>query len=46
VRSTAWGTEAEFGGEAVTSHERQTIVFEKQVDNRWLGVHEHLSRAS
>lgn len=39
-------TQAEFGGEAVTSHERETIVFERQQDGRWLAVHEHLSRAS
>lgn len=39
-------TLAEFAGEAVTSHERETIVFEEQPDGRWLAVHEHLSRAS
>lgn len=39
-------TQAEFGGEAVTSQERETIVFEKQTDGAWLAVHEHLSRAS
>jgi len=39
-------THAEFGGEAVTSHERETIVFERQPEGAWLAVHEHLSRAS
>jgi ketosteroid isomerase-like protein len=39
-------TETEFGGEAVTSQERETIVFERQPDGSWLAVHEHLSRAS
>ncbi len=38
-------TEAEFGGEAVTSHERETIVFERGSDGHWLAIHEHLSRA-
>jgi ketosteroid isomerase-like protein len=32
------------GGEA-TVHERETIVFARQPDGRWLGVHEHLSAA-
>jgi ketosteroid isomerase-like protein len=39
-------TKAEFGGEPVISQERETIVFEKQTDGRWLAVHEHLSRAA
>jgi ketosteroid isomerase-like protein len=26
-------------------HERETIVFARQDDGRWLGVHEHLSPA-
>ncbi len=39
-------TQLEFNGEPVTSQERETIVFEKQVDGRWLAVHEHLSKAS
>lgn len=39
-------TQVEFSGEAVTSQERETIVFEKQQDGNWLAVHEHLSRAS
>jgi len=38
-------TQAEFGGESVTSRERETIVFEKASDGRWLAIHEHLSRA-
>ncbi|HEV2502563.1 MAG TPA: nuclear transport factor 2 family protein [Mesorhizobium sp.] len=37
-------TRALFGGEAVTSHERETIVFRKDRQNgEWLAVHEHLS---
>lgn len=32
-------------GEESTVHERETIVFAKQPDGRWLGVHEHLSAA-
>ncbi len=39
-------TEAEFGGEPVTSHERETIVFARSADGQWLAIHEHLSRAS
>lgn len=39
-------TEAEFGGEPVTSRERETIVFAKAPDGQWLAIHEHLSRAS
>lgn len=39
-------TELEFNGEPVNSRERETIVFEKQADGRWLAVHEHLSKAS
>lgn len=27
----------------VVQHERETIVFRRQPDGRWLGVHEHLS---
>jgi ketosteroid isomerase-like protein len=38
-------TEAEFGGEPATSRERETIVFAKSQDGRWLAIHEHLSRA-
>ncbi|OJF92389.1 YybH family protein [Pararhizobium antarcticum] len=38
-------TQAEFGGEVSTSRERETIVFEKATDGRWLAIHEHLSRA-
>jgi ketosteroid isomerase-like protein len=32
-------------GEEGTVHERETIVFVRQPDGRWLGVHEHLSPA-
>lgn len=35
-------TRAAFGGEAITSYERETIVFRKH-DGQWLAVHEHLS---
>ena len=35
-------TRAMFGGEAVTSHERETIVFRRD-GGQWLAVHEHLS---
>ena len=30
---------------AETLHERETIVFSRQSDGRWLAVHEHLSPA-
>jgi ketosteroid isomerase-like protein len=30
-------------GEAEELRERETIIFHKQQDGRWLGVHEHLS---
>ncbi len=36
-------TTARFGTEAVHSRERETIVFKRFPDGRWLGVHEHLS---
>lgn len=36
-------TDLEVGGEAVTNNERETIVFARQPDGRWLAVHEHLS---
>ncbi|CAM5467458.1 hypothetical protein MAUB1S_07856 [Mycolicibacterium aubagnense] len=35
-------TRAMFEGQAVTSHERETIVFRKN-GGQWLAVHEHLS---
>ncbi|MNL72359.1 hypothetical protein D3C87_1976560 [compost metagenome] len=38
-------TELEIGGEALTSQERETIVFERDGAGTWLAVHEHLSRA-
>lgn len=38
-------TELEIGGEALTSQERETIVFERDATGAWLAVHEHLSRA-
>ncbi|MDH4441835.1 MAG: nuclear transport factor 2 family protein [Rhizobium sp.] len=36
-------TEVSLGGEAMINHERETIVFARQADGRWLAVHEHLS---
>ncbi len=36
-------TELLLAGEPVINHERETIVFAKQADDRWLAVHEHLS---
>lgn len=35
--------ETELAGVAETQRERETIVFSRQPDGRWLGVHEHLS---
>ena len=32
-------------GAEETSHERETIVFRREDDGRWLAVHEHLSGA-
>ena len=29
-----------------TLHERETIVFAREEDGRWLAVHEHLSAAA
>ncbi|PLP58394.1 DUF4440 domain-containing protein [Mesorhizobium loti] len=38
------GTRAMFSGEAVTSDERETIVFRKDGESgQWLAIHEHLS---
>lgn len=31
------------GGDVMTNSERETIVFSRQDDGRWLAVHEHLS---
>lgn len=39
-------TELSIGGEAMTNNERETIVFARQPDGRWLAVHEHLSAAA
>jgi ketosteroid isomerase-like protein len=36
-------TRAMSGGEAVTSDERETIVFRRETDGLWLAIHEHLS---
>lgn len=37
-------TELIIAGEELTNCERETIVFAKQLDGRWLAVHEHLSQ--
>ncbi|MBC2771855.1 nuclear transport factor 2 family protein [Rhizobium sp. AQ_MP] len=37
-------TDLTIGGEDMTNHERETIVFARQRDGRWLAVHEHLSQ--
>ncbi|GEO86250.1 MULTISPECIES: YybH family protein [Alphaproteobacteria] len=36
-------TELSISGQAMTNYERETIVFARQTDGRWLAVHEHLS---
>ncbi|MEX2136389.1 MAG: nitrilase-related carbon-nitrogen hydrolase [Chloroflexota bacterium] len=36
-------TRAIIGGEEVASDERETIVFRREPDGRWLAIHEHLS---
>ncbi len=36
-------TRALSGGEEVTTDERETIVFRREADGRWLAIHEHLS---
>jgi ketosteroid isomerase-like protein len=36
-------TDVSFGGEAVTNAERETIVFSRDPQGRWVAVHEHLS---
>ncbi len=36
-------TRARSQGEARTSDERETIVFRREEDGRWLAIHEHLS---
>lgn len=37
-------TELTIASENLTNHERETIVFARQPDGRWLAVHEHLSQ--
>lgn len=37
-------TDLTIAGEDLTNHERETIVFARQPDGRWLAVHEHLSQ--
>jgi ketosteroid isomerase-like protein len=39
-------TDVSIGGETVTNHERETIVFSRDGDGGWLAVHEHLSAAA
>jgi ketosteroid isomerase-like protein len=36
-------TRAMSGGDEVASDERETIVFRRDADRRWLAIHEHLS---
>lgn len=36
-------TRALSGGDEVTTDERETIVFRRETDGRWLAIHEHLS---
>ncbi|MDX3926093.1 MAG: nuclear transport factor 2 family protein [Shinella sp.] len=36
-------TDLSAGGETITNSERETIVFSRGADGRWLAVHEHLS---
>jgi uncharacterized protein (TIGR02246 family) len=36
-------TDVRFGAEAESLDERETIVFRRSEDGRWLAVHEHLS---
>jgi len=36
-------TRALSAGEEVTTDERETIVFRREADGRWLAMHEHLS---
>jgi ketosteroid isomerase-like protein len=36
-------TRALSGGEEVATDERETIVFRREADGRWLAIHEHLS---
>ncbi len=36
-------TDLTIGGEDLTNLERETIVFAREPDGRWLAVHEHLS---
>lgn len=38
-------TDVSVAGETVTNNERETIVFSRDGDGRWLAVHEHLSAA-
>lgn len=37
-------TNLTIAGENVTNRERETIVFARQLDGRWLAIHEHLSQ--
>ena len=36
-------TRATFGSEEVETDERETIVFRREPDGRWMAIHEHLS---
>ncbi len=37
-------TQLTIAGEDLTNRERETIVFSRQRDGRWLAIHEHLSQ--
>lgn len=39
-------TDVSFGGEPVTNKECETIVFARDLEGRWVAVHEHLSAAT
>ena len=36
-------TDVKFGDDMVTNHERETIIFQRNADGRWIAIHEHLS---
>jgi ketosteroid isomerase-like protein len=39
-------TNVSIAGETITNNERETIVFARNAQGRWLAVHEHLSAAA
>jgi ketosteroid isomerase-like protein len=36
-------TDVAFGDDRMTNHERETIIFHRNADGRWIAIHEHLS---